>query len=600
MNSKGIYCELVFPRRLGLLTYIVPERLREVIRPGMLVEAPLRKRSSRGVVFRLREDVENVSEMEVLEVKELLLNFPVLTEGLLKLLEWLRKYYLSEEGTILRSMVPSFLFNKKRLGSVKAQLESSQTVSDHYEASLIMEDILRTGRLLNILESRGRGGVIILAPSVEVVKKVREYLNPFYSERLILYHSMLRASELEKNYMGLLSKEPPDPIIIGMRNAVFAPIRPSMIIVLDEPSSAYKQEETPYLHARDVAVMRAYIERIPVILSSEHPSVETFYNVRTGKYRLIEPEKKARQRVQITVQRIRRNPSGNAEVLSERLLRQIEETIRKGERVLLLLPRTGYSLIYCRDCGKVLKCGCEGITIFFREEGILRCRVCESEMTVPVLCPYCKGSGLEYRSVGIERIQEIVRNRFSISSSEGQDNIVVQTAAKTSKDGGFLMGVILDADIILNIPDFRSTERLFHEIYYLKEKLVEGGRIILQTRFPEYEVFRFLRNLDYRGYAISELRVRRLHRLPPFSRLFLLRISSRKSFNEEMLYEYLRQIHGGHIQRLNIKRKRKKAGKHQTGFLIRLPAGSSTEAMEGIISSLTTQGMDVRLEADPL
>lgn len=617
MNSKAPYCHIVFPLRLGALTYSIPEELRDKIRPGMLVEAPLRKVFLRGVVLRCGVDFEG----EALPVKKIVSELPLLSNTLISLLEWMSGYYMAEEGVVLRSMVPSFVFKKKRLSIEETMDVKMMRHPSQYRAHLIMEDVLRTGRLLKLLDDTGREGAIILVPTVELAEEIRKDLSLSFGERLVLYHSRLKRSLLQQNYTRILKASYDDcqPIVIGTRNSVFAPFKPSKIIVVDECSFSYKQEEVPYFNARDVAVRRAYMEKIPVYLSSEHPSIESFYNCKIGKYKMLKSDKTIdridKKKVSIVISKIGKKTSSGAEILPQSLLRHIENILKKGEKVFLSFPRTGYSIIYCSDCKNVLRCDCGGVFVYYREKKILRCRLCDRIKNVPSVCTYCKGTGLEHISAGIERIREILEDKLSFlsagSEKESTKCEVRSGVPKKSSDFwgyesgteninyNFSLGVILDADILLNLPDYRASERLFHEVYYLMDRIRQGGKIIIQTGMPEYKVFEYIRRLDYTGFAISELKMRRLHNLPPYSRFVILRIFSRKPVDHDRVITILRAIKDSSVRQIRLKR-RKKAMVHEAVYLLRIGKAISNKTFEDALSLLKKEGLDVRCYVDPL
>ncbi len=611
MNSKARYCDIVFPLRLGALTYSVPESLRDRIRPGMLVEAPLRKSFLRGVVLRCGVDFEG----EALPVREIVFEFPLLSSTLISLLEWMSGYYIAEEGVVLRSMIPSFIFNKKKL-DIEINVKTPVRPVSRYSAYLIMEDLLRTGRLLRLLEDNGRDGAIILVPTVESAEEVYKSLAHSFGERLVLYHSRLKRLVLLENYIRILKAFYGDcqPIVIGTRNSVFAPFKPSRIIVIEECSFSYKQEEAPYFNARDVAVMRAYTEKIPVYLSSEHPSIESFYNCRIGKYRLVKEEmnrvdKKSsrdpdtfegKKKVSIIISKIVKKTSSGFEILPEGLLRQIENIIKKDEKVFLSFPRTGYSIIYCRDCNNVLRCDCGGIFVYYRDKKILRCRLCDSIKNIPSVCTYCKGTGLEHVSGGVERIREVLADRLSLLPVRSEEGIVISTSSrKENINYNFSLGVLLDADILLNLPDYRASERLFHEVYYLRDRIRQGGKIIIQTRMPGYKAFDYIRRLDYTGFAISELEMRKLNNLPPYSRFVILRIFSRKPVDHDKVITMLRGIKDSSVRQIKLK-KRKKAMAQEAIYLLRIGKAISNKPLEDLMGLLKEEGLDVRAYVDPL
>jgi primosomal protein N' (replication factor Y) len=616
MNGKEIYCDLVFPLRLGVLTYKVPLELKDKLLPGMVVEAPLRRRLRRGIVLRLRDQFHG----EALDLKGIVFRTPTLNKELLDLLEWASGYYLSEEGIVLKSMVPSFIFKKKRLqlfqGPQREEKSSTLIFATNswdspfvnYSATLIMEDILKTGRLLSLLKEYGKGGAIVMAPSLEEINRVISLLQTEYKDRIILYHSKLSEKEIERVYIRLMENSLNAPIVIGTRNVLFLPFKPSCIIVLDESSPFYKQEEAPYFNVRDVAVMRAYIEKVPVFLSSEAPSLESFYNARIGKYTLIESPERKINKSPVIISRIKKGFSSTGiDILPERLIAHIKGLLQKSQRILLLLPRTGYSLLYCKDCGRILRCECEGTLVYYKDEKILRCRICENEKGLPLLCPFCNGPGLEFRSAGIERIKEVLSGLVAKvrvmeglrTEKENQDSLFISLSSKTCSlsDKPFDLAVILDADLFINMFAWRSGERLIQEVLSLRDKIKPDGQIIIQTRIPEYEIFKYLKRLDYKGFALSELRLRRLQGLPPYSRLILLKIFSKKPIDKKEIIQKLQTIPSSSVRELNIKI-RKKVKAFQMGFLIRLKKGDLKE-VKNIMELLKTQGINIRAEVDP-
>ncbi len=595
------YCEVVFPLKIGALTYSVPEGME--ITPGLLVEAPLRGRVRRGIALRIKDDGPDIPE-DVLSIKRVFMKNRILSEPLLKLLKWMSEYYFVEEGLVLRSMLPPFVL-KKDLGEIETSFANNHGGDISYSAFYFRGDIISDEDFKKMLYQLTCA--IIMAPNYDEVKRMYNILLPTFKERLCQFHSRLKASELKRVYIDILSGK--YSLILGMRSAIFLPVRPSIIVVTEENSFLYRSKRIPKSNIRDISVMRAYIEDIPVVLTSHIPSIETLFNIKKGKYRVLKGfnlEKKdiiPEQRNDVIFRGLTESKDthirivrvkGSASITHE-LRKEIRQTVFKKGRVLIVLPRYGYSLIYCSDCDCLQRCRCGGFYIFFKEENILRCSRCRGKRGVINTCYRCGGYKLEFRGSGIEKIMEEISSikdfNASIKMGSRDLDINILIRAKGARREDYSLGVILDADIFLNIPDYRAQERLFHEVFALRDRLKEGGKIIIQTRMPELKVFSYIKKLNFKDFSYDELKKRKEMLYPPFSRFISLSIRLKKDISTETLKNEIIKI-GAEILNIDMDGKR-------MNFLLRLKKGIDPRMFGDYFRLLGEKNFEVFCDTEP-
>jgi len=322
----------------------------------------------------------------------------------------------------------------------------------------------------------------------------------------------------------------------------------SFIAVLHEQNASYKQENSPCYHARDVAVMRGFMEKTPVLLSSISPSLESFYNCTLGKYTLLKPSANMKK-AKIRILNMRHEKLYN-QYLSKTVVDAAAKYSKTDKKILFFMNRRGYSTcLQCNDCEHIEECPhCSIPLIFHKNDMALKCHYCAyTLLKMPGSCRKCKSYNLSLRGAGTQRIQEdleklIGMKTFRIDSdtakkkseiaqsiglvSSGDSRIIIGTKLMTRRlsiTDGFFMAAVLNADLFLNIPDFRSTEKAFQEISSIADKVEPGGEIFIQTRMPQNCLFKALKNYDYASLVKEELSVRRDLRYPPFSKLLLIK-----------------------------------------------------------------------------
>jgi len=397
------------------------------------------------------------------------------------------------------------------------------------------------------------GGVIYLVPEValtpQTVARLRARLAAMApAHRCIVWHSHLGEGERLDGWLALAAGEA--RVVVGARSAVFAPVQDLRLIVVDEEHEpAYKQAETPRYHGRDVAVMRAKIARARCILGSATPSLESFSNAVSGKYRLLELPRRVDGRrlpdIHIVDMRIEITRQRGFTSLSRRLVEAMRERHERSEQTILFINRRGYSSsMLCTSCGHVESCAhCSISLTYHRADETLRCHLCGEQQAAPARCPQCGAPDVRWRGLGTQRVEEAVRRllpRARLARLDADTMSKKNAFRKTL--GDFRLGKIdiligtqmigkgldfpnvtlvglVDADISMHMPDFRANERTFQLLVQVAGRAGRGdraGEVVVQTFTPQAGPIQFSRHADYAGFAAAELEQRRAFRYPPY------------------------------------------------------------------------------------
>ncbi|MBI5560741.1 MAG: primosomal protein N' [Deltaproteobacteria bacterium] len=412
---------------------------------------------------------------------------------------------------------------------------------------------------------------LFLVPEIILTERVSAYLSAKFPGRVALLHSALSEGERYDEWQRIRRGEV--DCVIGARSALFSPLKDLGVIIVDEEHDpSYKGEAGVRYNARDAAMMLASIIGIPVILGSATPSLETFYNVKTGKITPVYLKKRVSGAAMPEIELLdMRGVKGT--FLSERLISLMKEAIEKGGQVLLFLNRRGFSnFLLCGDCGHTVKCvNCSVTLTMHKRAGCLKCHYCDFSMPIPRGCPKCAGHNLKDPGVGTERVEEEVRRLFPKSGvarldrdtsrkkgsarkiidavEERRVDILVgtQMVSKGHHFPGITLVGIISGDTSLNIPDFRGAERTFQLISQASGRAGRGGdegggdrsKVIVQTLNPGHFSFESARKHDYEGFFEEELKSREEAHFPPFFRLAQLRVEGIK---EEKVVEAVTSI----------------------------------------------------------
>ncbi len=399
------------------------------------------------------------------------------------------------------------------------------------------------------------GGVIFLVPEValtpQTVARLRARLEASCQTRTVVWHSHLSDGERYDAWHALSTGEA--RVVVGARSAVFAPIRNLRLIIVDEEHEpAYKQEETPRYHGRDVAVYRAHLTGCLCVLGSATPSLESLYNAQQGKYQLLRLLKRVDDRqlplIHVVDMTREKGKARGPVLFSPFLAEKMRQRHEQGEQTILFLNRRGYDAsLKCPDCGYVAMCDhCDVTLTHHRSEKILRCHMCGFEDSVPQFCPQCRSPKIVYRGSGTQKIEDhcarilpgarIVRidadtmqkkNLFREVLGDfrrGKIDVLVgtQMIAKGLDFPNVTLVGLIDADLSMHLPDFRAAERTFQLLVQVAGRSGRGdraGEVVVQTSLPYAPAIQFARQQDFDGFAEEELGNRKEYHYPPFRHL---------------------------------------------------------------------------------
>ena len=409
---------------------------------------------------------------------------------------------------------------------------------------------------------------LVLVPEIGLTPQAVARFRRRFAVPIAVLHSGL--SEQERLCAWLMARSGDAAIVLGTRSAVFVPLaRPGLIVVDEEHDASYKQHEGFRYHARDVAVMRAAREGVPIVLGSATPSLESLKQARDGSYALLElPERTGSARLpEVRLLDMRRLKPDQG--LSVPLREAITQRLARGEQVLLFLNRRGFAPVWmCYACGWVAPCArCDARLTFHKRSGRLHCHHCGAEHVLIESCPSCHGGELHALGEGTERVELALEQYFPQARIEridrdstrrkgaleeklervhsGEANLLIGTQM-LSKGHDFpnvtLVGV-LNADQGLYNADFRSPERLFQQIMQVSGRAGRAdkpGEVLIQTWHPDHPLFAALARHDFHGFADYALTERRETRYPPYQFLVLLRA---EATNPGLAMAFLSEAH---------------------------------------------------------
>ena len=515
--------------------------------------------------FKKRERVKEES-LEKLFSKKVLEK--LLKSGDLRL----EKLIKSEEEKVVEDIDEEIESRDKQLN--EEQEKAKMDILTGKESVFLLKGITGSGKTevyISIIKSafnEGKGS-IFLVPEISLTPQMIDRFKGEFKENIAILHSKLTQSERAKEWYDIYSGR--KKVVLGVRSAIFAPVQNLGYIFLDEEhETTYKQDNNPRYNAKQVAIKRVELEGAKLVLGSATPSIESFYFAQKGIFKLIELKNRYNNAFLPEVEIV--DMKGEESLyFSKRLLDEIRKTLLKGEQVLLLLNRKGYSTyIQCKDCGHVEECShCSIKYSYYASQGVLKCNYCGRVKRYTGQCSNCGSKNLIHSGKGVERVEEEIKKYFDVR--------VIRVDSEMSKDREFfekmyydfldkkydimvgtqliskglhfpdvtLVGVV-NADTILNFPDFRAGEKTYQLVTQVAGRAGRGdkrGRVIVQTYQSEHPVFKRVKTNDYEGFYKEEIYNRELLEYPPFSKTINIGISSKyEKYLEEFVKDFFRDI----------------------------------------------------------
>ena len=563
-----MYYQIYVKKRRSTYTYSSDKEL-EI---GTYCEVDFAKSKLLGIVIR-ESKKEDIGDFKIKSIDKVLLDIPKIPENILNLAIFINTYYITDFFASLALVGP---YDKMSLESIKKleiedvdikeevclsekQFEIYNEIINSKESYFLLHGITGSGKtqiyIKLIIEALNRKkGSIFLVPEISLTTQMVNGLKKIFGDNISIIHSKMtpakKKAEWEKIYSGK------SKIVIGARSAIFAPVNNLGYIIMDEEhENTYKQEDNARYHTRNVALKRAMLEDCKVIFGSATPSFETYYYAQKGSIKLLELNERYNGATLPEVEVV--NLEDEEGYLSKTLLKNMKETISKGEQVILILNRKSHSVqVKCHECNEKLKCPrCSVNLQYYKQINMLKCSHCEYNVKMYEKCPNCESSKFNFLGMGTEKLEEELEELFGKENILRMDSTTMKTNSLLKKAytdfinqkyqilvgtqivaKGFhfpnvtLVGVI-NSDQILQFSDFRAGEKTFQLVTQAAGRSGRGdkkGKVIIQTYNSDSNLIESIKNSDFKSYYNEDMSLRELVKLPPFIKYIKIIVSSKK------------------------------------------------------------------------
>jgi primosomal protein N' (replication factor Y) len=422
--------------------------------------------------------------------------------------------------------------------------------------------------LANDVLGNGRQ-VLFLLPEIAITTQITGRLSKLFGDKLLVYHSGFSGNERVEVWNRLLRDKSP-VLVLGVRSSLFLPFNDLGLIVVDEEhENTYKQQDpAPRYHARNVAIILANMHGGKTLLASATPSIDSYYNALTGKYGLVKLNARygnclTPEVMSVDIKELRRKKIMKDSLFSPLLIHEINKALELGEQVILFQNRRGFApMMECRSCGWTPHCmNCDVSLTYHKRQNRLVCHYCGYATPLPRECPQCRHTGLRMLGFGTEKVEEEVAALFPSARAErldfdsahtrtayerilsdfddGKIQILIgtQMLSKGLDFGNVTVAGVLNADNLMNFPDFRAHERAYQlmaQVSGRSGRREKRGVVVIQTSQPEHPVIRMVQAFEFEEMVKLQLGERSLFRYPPYFRLIFIVLRSR---NEGALEE---------------------------------------------------------------
>lgn len=428
----------------------------------------------------------------------------------------------------------------------------------HYHKTYLIYGVTGSGKTLvyiNLIKEvlNQNKTAILLVPEISLTTQIIQKFYNYFGNEVAIFHSALSDGEKYDEYLKILNKEV--KVVVGTRSAIFTPLENIGIIIIDEEhSDTYKQDNNPRYHARDIALKRAEYHNCPLVLGSATPSLESMARASKNVYELIKMENRVNNNLpKVTLVDMTPEMKKRNFIFSDLLIQQISERLNRKEQIILLLNRRGHStFISCKNCGYTYKCPhCDISLTYHKSSNSLRCHYCGYTVLKSDKCPSCKEDALNYLGLGTEKLELELQNIFKearIVRMDRDTTILKGSHSRIIKDFGelkydILLGTqmiskgldfpmvslvgVINADATLNIPDYKSNENTFALLNQVSGRAGRKdikGEVILQTFNPDNFTLNCVKTNDYLKYYDYEMNIRKTLKYPPYYYLCSLKV----------------------------------------------------------------------------
>ena len=489
-------------------------------------------------------------------------------------------YEGDDENEALKSLND---YQKVALKDIKNSFQDNKVVLLHGVTSSGKTEVYV--KLIEEFLSQGKQALYLL-PEIALTTQLISRLQAYFGEKVAVYHSKYNVQERVEVWNNVLENKPVAQIVIGARSALFLPFKDLGLVIVDEEhESSFKQyDPAPRYHARDAAIVLGNLHGSDILLGSATPSVESFYNVKVGKYGYAHIERRYgnvlmpdMELVDIKEQSRKKRMKGH---FSERLLEEIAETLDNGEQVILFQNRRGFApIMECTTCGHAPQCpNCDVSLTYHQHRKQLRCHYCSYHIALQETCQACGNATLDTKGFGTEQVEQELNTLFPkanvgrmdldttrgkhgyekiINSFEQQEIDILVGTQMLTKGLDFrnvnLVG-IMNADSLLNFPDFRAHERSFQlltQVAGRAGRTKKRGKVIIQSYNPNHRILQQVTTNDYLGMFQEQIYEREQYKYPPINRIIKITFKH-KDYNKlndaaEWFAKSLRNSFGGNV-----------------------------------------------------
>lgn len=630
------------------------------------------RKEVRGVVLREHTDpIDEAWANKVRPITQVVDEAPVVSSEQIALWQWMSGYYMCTLGEVMLAALPATLDKRlmtppKRKRKAKetdstiietphplspAQQKAADEIEKNYSSgkpATLLYGVTSSGktevyiRLITHQLEQGKS-VLYLVPEIALTTQLTDRLKRVFGDQLLVYHSRVAEGERAELYRAAYGEEP--HVVIGARSAVFVPLRKIGLIIVDEEhETSYKQAEpAPRYHARSASLMLARSHGAHVVLGTATPSIESYYLAQKGVYGLVRLRERYAgiqlpqvELVDLKRQYHRKEMYGH---LSDPLVAAIRRTLAEGKQVILFQNRRGYApMLQCVSCGQTPRCvQCDVPLTLHMQAHEMRCHYCGYRTPIPSVCPQCGGE-LRVQGVGTERIEDEIVGLFpearvlrmdldtTRNKSAYQDiinafarhecDILVGTQMVTKGlhfDDVQLVGVV-NADPLLNQPDFRAYERAYQMLEQVAGRSGRSGnrgRVMIQTFDAANTLYPLVQAHDYEQLYLSQIREREMFRYPPFHRLICVQLRHHDVHKVEetagLLQQRLALIFGNRVSGVVVPSIARVQAYHIRHVMLRIEQGASLsgakqrlrQAIDDITQG-TSQSVQVLIDVDPM